>query len=150
MRILVGYDGSPGAAAAVDEVLRRPWPPGTEVRLVTVVDPPVAFPPAEGLQAYVPLIEKARAVLRDEMERLVRGALEKFGSRPDLKTSYEIREPGVKRALLDAIQEWRADLVMVGFQGMTAVGRFFLGSVSHALVTHAPCSVEVVKTPAAR
>jgi len=47
--------------------------------------------------------------------------------------------------LLQAIQEWSADLAVVGSQGRSRVERLFLGSVSHALVTHAPCSVEVVR-----
>jgi nucleotide-binding universal stress UspA family protein len=81
-------------------------------------------------------------------ERL-QAILEKFKARPDLKATYELRDPGVKHALLEAIREWDADLVVVGSQGSTAVGRLFLGSVCHALVTHAPCNVEIVRPPRA-
>src|SRR5262245_7068641 len=38
MRILIAYDGSPSADYAIDEVVRRPWPAGTEVRVVTVLE----------------------------------------------------------------------------------------------------------------
>ena len=38
MKILIAYDGSPSADFAVDEVVRRPWPAGTEVRLVSVLE----------------------------------------------------------------------------------------------------------------
>jgi nucleotide-binding universal stress UspA family protein len=51
----------------------------------------------------------------------------------------------VKRALLEAIREWEADLVIMGASGTTALGRMFLGSVCHALVTHAPCNIEIVR-----
>jgi hypothetical protein len=37
-RILVGFDGSPGAIRAVTSVAERKWPAGTEVRLLAVVD----------------------------------------------------------------------------------------------------------------
>ena len=145
MRIIIGYDGSPGAEAAVDEVLRRPWPEGSEVRLITVLETPWAYPPALGAEAYTTVSEQVRAVIREETEGRARKAMERFKARPDLKAGYELRDPAVKRALLDAVREWRADLLVLGSQGTTALGRLFLGSVAHALVTHAPCNVEIVR-----
>jgi nucleotide-binding universal stress UspA family protein len=143
MKILVAYDGSPAAQAAVDEVVGRPWPPNSEVRLVTVVEPHLAATPA--MEVYGALYEKVRAALREEAYKKIQKALEKFKSRPDLETGYELREGGVKQSLLTAIKEWGADLVVAG-HATNGIARFFLGSVCHALVTSAPCNVEVVKT----
>ena len=145
MRIIIGYDGSAGADAAVDEVLRRPWPEGSEVRLITALETPWAYPPALGAEVYTTVTEQVRAVIREETDGRARKVMEKFKARPDLKVGYELRDPGVKRALLDAVREWRADLLVLGSQGTTALGRLFLGSVAHALVTHAPCNVEIVR-----
>src|SRR5262249_45164246 len=39
VRLLTGTDGSPEAEAAVDEVRRRSWPVGTEVRIVAGHEP---------------------------------------------------------------------------------------------------------------
>jgi nucleotide-binding universal stress UspA family protein len=146
MRILVAYDGAPASEAALDEVIRRPWPEGTKVRLVTAVERPLPAPPPDGA-VYGPLVEKMRSALREEAYRRIQRALEKFGARPELEMSYELRDGNPKHALLDAIREWGADLVITGSHGATGLARLFLGSVSHALVTHAPCSVEVVKAP---
>lgn len=146
MRILVAYDGSPASESAVDEVIRRPWPDGTKVRLVTAVERPLPAPPPDGA-VYGPLFEKMRTSLREEAYRRIQAALKRFGSRPDLETGFELREGNAKSVLLDAVREWGADLVITGSHGAGALTRFFLGSVSHALVTHAPCSVEVVKVP---
>jgi nucleotide-binding universal stress UspA family protein len=145
MKILLAYDGSPSAEAAVDEVLRRPWPPASEVRLVTVIEPPVGVESANGEVLYAPLLERVRATMREEAFHRVQKALERFRGRSDLITSCEIREGMAKHAILDAIQEWGADLVVTGSNGARGIARLFLGSVSHALVTHAPCSVEVVR-----
>jgi nucleotide-binding universal stress UspA family protein len=145
MKILVAYDGSPSANAAVDEVIRRPWPEGSEVRVVTVVEPQIDLASEAVAEVYVPLYERVRATLREDAYGRIQGALAKLRSRPDLEVGYDLREGDIRRALLDAIREWKADLVIAGSRGATGLTRLFLGSVSHALVTHAPCNVEVVK-----
>jgi nucleotide-binding universal stress UspA family protein len=144
LRILVAYDGSPPAEAAVDEVASRPWPPGTKVRLVTVLDPiPAASPEAVGV--YVPVLERIRASIREKAYERIHAALRKLERRPELEASCEVRDGGVTSSLLDAIREWNADLVVAGSNGKTGVAMLFLGSVSHALVTHAPCNIEIVR-----
>lgn len=148
MKILVAYDGSVPAEAAVEEVVRRPWPAGTEVRLVTVIEPPLPLDSGNGEVVYAPLLERVRSTQREEAYHGVQRALERFEGRHDLTTSCEIREGRAKHALLDAIQEWGADLVVAGSDATTGLSRLFLGSVCHALVTHAPCNVEVVRSRA--
>ena len=39
MRILIGLDGSSASDAVLQEVMLRPWPKGSEFKLVTAVDP---------------------------------------------------------------------------------------------------------------
>lgn len=146
MKILVAYDGSPASEAALDEVIRRPWPEGTQVRLVTAVERPLPAPPPDGA-VYGPLIERMRSSLREEAYHRIQKAVERFTARSDLEMSFELRDGNPKHALLDAIREWGAELVFTGSHGATGLARLFLGSVSHALVTHAPCNVEVVKIP---
>ena len=128
MKILIAYDGSPSAEYAVDEVARRPWPAGSAVRIVTV-------------------LEKIRLTQRQSMQEGLEKAGARFKARADLKVDWELREGAVNRTLLDSIRGFSADLVVAGSHGATALERLFLGSVSHALVTHAPCSVEIVKKP---
>src|SRR5262245_14238847 len=151
MKILIAYDGSPAADAAIDLVAKQPWPDRTDVRVVTVLEIPLFYPLANGIEVYPPLSEKVRQAMRENAYRGVQAAVDKLKTRPGIEPTYELREGDVKRALLEAIKEWGADLVIVGSHGKGAIGRLFLGSVSHALVTHAPCNVEVVRplgTPA--
>jgi nucleotide-binding universal stress UspA family protein len=145
MRILIAYDGSPDAEMAVEDVVGRPWPKRSKVRLVTVLETPLATAPAN-FEFYGPMIVGVETSLREEAYRSLQKALAKFKPREDLETSFEIKEGHPKSALLEAIQEWDADLAVVGSQGRTRMERLLLGSVSHALVTHAPCSVEVVRS----
>ena len=145
MKILVAYDGSKYADAAVEEVLARPWPAGTEVRLVTAVEQPVFTLPQQDLEGYSPMTERIGASLREAAYRQIQAALKRFEHRSDLVSGYELRNGEAKVAVLEAIREWKPDLVVVGSHGKSALERLLLGSVSHTLVTHAPCSVEVVK-----
>jgi nucleotide-binding universal stress UspA family protein len=50
-------------------------------------------------------------------------------------------------AIVAAATREAADLIVVGSQGRSGLQRLLLGSVSHYVVNHAPCSVLVVKLP---
>jgi len=59
--------------------------------------------------------------------------------------------PGPPRTvILDEAESWDADLIVVGSHGYRAWERFLLGSVSQAVVSHAKCSVEVVRCSRAK
>jgi nucleotide-binding universal stress UspA family protein len=47
--------------------------------------------------------------------------------------------------ITEEAQKWEADLIIVGSHGQSFWSRALLGSVSNAVVNHAPCSVLVVK-----
>jgi nucleotide-binding universal stress UspA family protein len=147
MKILIAYDGSPSADYAVDEVVRRPWPAGSAVRLVTVLEQTAPVPPEIGVELYGPVLEKIRSSQREAMQTALDRAAKRFAGRSDLQVEAELRDGAVNKSLLEAIKAFGADLVVAGSHGATALERIFIGSVSHALVTHAPCSVEIVKKP---
>jgi nucleotide-binding universal stress UspA family protein len=55
----------------------------------------------------------------------------------------EIAKPAT--LVLDTAIRTSADLIVVGARGRGRVAEFFLGSVSHRIVLHAPCATLVVK-----
>lgn len=120
LRIIVGVDGSPGAAQAVRAVATRAWPAGTEVRLIVVDDG--SSPPE--------IAEGARGLLLWE----------------GLNASVELREGDPRHVLIDEARAWAADSIFVGSHGLDGADEGSgLGSVSAALVTNAACPVEVVR-----
>jgi nucleotide-binding universal stress UspA family protein len=136
LRILVGVDGSPDAAAAVEAVAARTWPAGTEARVVTVVDHRVlAAPAGADLPPGAPPSAVSEAVANAAAERL-RGA--------GLAALASVIHGDPKRVLAQAAWDWDANSIFLGARGLTAVRRFLLGSVSTSVAMHAPCSVEVV------
>ena len=50
-----------------------------------------------------------------------------------------------RTVIVDAADEWQADLIVVGSHGRTGLQRLVLGSVSQSVVAHAHCSGEVVR-----
>lgn len=147
MNILLAMDDSPHSRAALEAVLARPWPEGSRARVVSVVEP---FHPeyAGWHTSYVPLALEAQKELLDATKRLVEESgerlKEKFGKDNVLA---EVLEGYIKDKIIDIGREWPADLIVMGSHGRRGFTKFLLGSVSEAVVSHAPCSVEIVKLP---
>ena len=69
---------------------------------------------------------------------------QKLGESVDLSSVFVQGSP--RNAILEEAERWGADLIVVGSHGYRAWERFLLGSVSQAVVAHAHCSVEVVRS----
>ncbi|HWC78072.1 MAG TPA: universal stress protein [Blastocatellia bacterium] len=147
MRILLGTDGSDYSEAATQSVASRPWPSGTEVRIVSAVKviTPASDPwyPAGDLAGRLLEEHKRQAhQFVEEAEQLMRAA--------GLKTSTSVLVDGAKASLVDEARNWEADLVVVGSHGRRGLNRFLMGSVSEAVAMHAHCSVDVIRRKSAQ
>ena len=140
MRILLAVDGSPQSASAIQAVAARPWPAGSTVRVLAVVEYPPAPPVGELIvdDAYGPREQIA------EMKKLtsdVAASLHAAG----LGVEMAVREGNPRDGIIAEAKEWPADLIVLGSHGYTGLKRLVLGSVAQSVVSHAPCSVEVVR-----
>lgn len=145
MRILLAIDGSPCSQVAVEEICLRPWPVGSEVRVITV-DGPLPEPYRDGTTTMFDEIHKQ--ILKSAMKSLNAAVATLRRKAPSLTVTHVLREGRAKDAILDEAEQWDADLVVLGSHGYGAVKRLFLGSVSLAVATNAPCSVEIVRAKA--
>lgn len=148
MRILIGVDGSKYSDAAVDEVSQRTWPKGSQILVVNAFELPVA-PTPESWALPADYYEKLDHVVRAQSDAVLVAAEKQLRSR--LGGSVEIKTKAVlgspKRTILDEAATFKADLIVVGSHGYPTWERLLLGSVSQAVVSHAKCSVEVVRLP---
>jgi len=150
MRIVLATDGSEYGDAAVDEIAQRPFPKGTEVRVLSVFEVPT-FPiavPWAGVDFDDEVQKQAQAQARKTVktaERKLRAGKE--GAK--LKVATKVVGGSPKQAILDEAEAFKADLIVLGSHGGGRIERFLLGSVSLAVVTHANCSVEIVRRPSA-
>jgi nucleotide-binding universal stress UspA family protein len=146
MKILLAVDGSQCSDKAVDEVARRPWPAGSEIKVLTAFELPL--PPTPEAWAIPPtyfeeLDRAASEHARSVVERAITSLKSSMGSAANI-TGLAV--PGPPRAvILDEAESWGANLIVVGSHGYRAWERFLLGSVSQAMVSNAKCSVEVVR-----
>ena len=146
MKILLAVDGSTYSDAAIDEVLRRPWPPQSEVRIITAAETPsmVGAEPWALPPNYFDQLEKS---IGEAAQRVIDAALLKLKSieNKTLTITSQILEGPPAQVIVDEAQRWPADLIVIGSRGLGAWNRLLLGSVSSAVVHHAQCSVEVVR-----
>lgn len=152
MKILLAVDGSPCSDAAVEEVARRPWPDGSSIKVLTTFELP-SPPTPEAWALPINYFEEMDVALRKQAQNVVERAIGKL--KPHLNKTIAVDGqllPGSPQSvILDEADDWRADLIVVGSHGYRALERFLLGSVSQSVVSHAKCSVEVVRCrPAVR
>jgi nucleotide-binding universal stress UspA family protein len=150
MKILLATDGSDFSTAAAQSVADRPWPAGSQIRILSVAELPVFENPmgASSLSAIYPatlleeLMESARKRAEDAVEDarkiLLARSLKVLDSKP-----APIGDPRI--LLVDLAKEWKADLIVLGSHGRRGMDRILMGSVSENVAIHAHCSVEVVR-----
>jgi nucleotide-binding universal stress UspA family protein len=147
LKVLVAVDGSPCSDRAVQSVAMRPWPPGSEVEIVSVPHTRVPGTPDAPLfmmeAAHVDALEAERLRAPQRAQR----AQECLAGKPGLTVRSTVLEGNPAEVILDEAERWDADLVVVGSHGYGPVKRRVLGSVSQAVALHAACSVEIVRCP---
>ncbi len=141
MKILLAYDGSACAEAALDDLRSAGLPAQAQVKVVAVLE--TWLPPPSG---WALLQGTSRASQELDALAFAQGAavsLRSLFPGWDLTAQEEIGSPA--SVLLKIADEWQPDLLVVGSHGRSAAGRFLLGSVSQKLVNEAHCSVRVAR-----
>jgi nucleotide-binding universal stress UspA family protein len=134
MKLLVAVDHSEMGQAIVKEIAARPWPVNTCVEVLNVVEPTHMWADSQTAEESIRLSNDLVSRAADEL----RGW--------DLEVGGVTIKGDAKRVILDRAKETNADFVFVGSQGVSALTHFLLGNVASAVVSHAPCSVEIVRT----
>jgi nucleotide-binding universal stress UspA family protein len=158
MKLLLAVDDSECSAAAIREVARRPWPNGTQVRVLSVMtEDPGAPPPGVDVPS-APLAEVppwpvgtlgTEALLNEAAHRIAQAAAEALVP-TGLPVEVKVREGAPGAEIVGEARDYGADLIVVGSHGYGRIKRALLGSVASYVTNHAPCSVQVVKLDAKR
>lgn len=141
MKLLLAVDSATSAEVLVDAVGIRPWPEGTTAHVLSVVadmDVPEEVWREEGY--------KKRAVEREmetrgEQITPIANRLEKVG----ISAEVVIARGDARHLIPFFARKWSSDLIFVRAHVRKDLTHWMLGSVARAVVTGAPCTVQIVR-----
>jgi nucleotide-binding universal stress UspA family protein len=146
--ILIAYDGSDDARAAIDRAgellsgqpatILTVWERFVDVMARTGVGIPIGGIDYDALDRANE--DQARERAEEGANRARQAGLR---ARPMIRS----RETSIAAAIMAEAEEVGARAIVVGTRGLTGVKSLFLGSVSHAVIQHATRAVIVVPSP---
>ncbi len=140
--IVVATDLSQTSSAALHYARLLATAYGARVVLAHVVDP-VSYANLSDVPQQV--LEEMTVAARGEMERLAAEFLS-----AGIPSNSEVRQGVVTQLLLQVIDQYKADLVVLGTRGAKGVGPVVVGTVAEQLVRLAPCPVMAVASDVVR
>jgi nucleotide-binding universal stress UspA family protein len=131
-QILVAYDGGVPAQRALETAIDLAQRFGASLSVVSVVPVHpgrIGFDPWDDADVHARQLQEARSVLAE------RGV------------AAEFLEPAgdPARAIERVVEQGRFDTVVVGSRGLGSISRFFQGSVSEHVATHAAATVVIAR-----
>jgi nucleotide-binding universal stress UspA family protein len=149
--ILLAHDGSPSAMSAEAILTTLPLAASAPVTVMSVTENALPFTAATapgvydwGMAGYIEGLEAARRdtqAMADEVVARLR--------RAGVDAAAVVYDGDPAQELVEYAKEHRTGLIVLGTRGHTGLRRLVLGSVARNVLTHAPCSVLVVRGPAA-
>jgi nucleotide-binding universal stress UspA family protein len=144
MKILIAYDGSSSAEAALDDLGRAGMPETAQAVALSVVEQWMPVPRSFGmvdmhLTEDSPNPNERAILLSQAAAKHVRMDF------PAWEVNPEARIGSPATVILEKAEEWGPDLIVLGPSGHSALGRWILGSVSQKVMTHARCSVRLAR-----
>lgn len=133
-RVIVAVDDNLFGDAMVDLLKNLRWASAHTLRVMHVIEP------KEAIAAWPS--EQYKKDAQDLVSRVATHLKEHF---PESKIEEKIVNGHVTETIVDEAVEWDADLILVGSHGRRGLRRFSLGTISGEIVSHAPCSVVVVR-----
>ncbi len=137
--IVVGVDVSDDGSRALDFAFEEAAMRGASIVALRAFTHPVTRDPGDML----PLVYDADDLAAEEetvLAEMLAGHSERF---PDVVVKRQVVRQGAAHALIDAAA--RASMVVVGSRGRGGFTGLLLGSVSQAVLHHAPCPVAIIR-----
>ena len=155
MKILIGYDGSECADAALEDLQRAGLGSDAEALVMTVADVFVPMPINEKVENTVPMyippaVKRAHELAQHKLEEatdLAKQVSEQISSIfPTWRISSGAEADSSAWALIRKADHWKPDLIVMGARGHSVFGgRLILGSISQRVLYEARCSVRIAR-----
>ncbi|MEN3004538.1 universal stress protein [Dehalobacterium formicoaceticum] len=138
-KIMVAIDGSAHSMKAVDASIELAKKGNGQVDIIYVT-PVLAHYMRDSAQMIVALGKK----LTEEANSIMEEATNKF---KDSGVEYitTIKTGDAADVIIREAEEKGTQVIVMGSRGLGAISRFVIGSVSTKVLTHAPCSVFIIR-----
>jgi nucleotide-binding universal stress UspA family protein len=144
-RIMIGFDGTKGAIAAVAVVSKRKWAPSSEVQLVTATESVTPVAIGRFISPTNLVVEGVSEDERKWVEKQATVSIRKL-SAAGFNIALQVKAGNPKQLLIQEAEHWGADCIFVGANAVAGqLENFLIGSTSAAVAARAHCSVEVVR-----
>jgi nucleotide-binding universal stress UspA family protein len=147
MKILLATDGTRHSQAALEMLLRFGLNADDSILIVTVVD--LSLPAALDLHGgSLPDTGTIESDAKSAAQQIAEDARVRLATEhPSVASniSIDVLFGSPERRVVEAAEEFGADLIVIGSHGYSSWERLLLGSVSNSVVHHAPCSVLVAR-----
>jgi nucleotide-binding universal stress UspA family protein len=144
MKYLLAVDGSDQSLDAIRAF--EALSPGESLVVLHVVNVPGIPYPAMGAGVAKDLSMAVEKAMREEGERVIDQAVSLLPLHPG-SVAKRLENGAPAEVILTMAQDEGTDLVVLGARGMGRIREQVFGSVSHRVMTHAPCSTLIVKKP---
>jgi nucleotide-binding universal stress UspA family protein len=142
-RIVAAIDGSAHGSLALDSAIDLTQRYGGQLTVLAVAPiQPVYVGPQESFGSTPTILSD-----RPRYQQYVEDAVHRTEQAGVTGVTGICLEGVIPDELLAFLEEHPTDLLVIGSRGLSTARRILLGSVSTAMVTHAPCPVLVVRTP---
>ena len=143
MKIVLAVDGSPHSNDALRSLAY--FAPPEELTLAHAIKLPDLDHPMVTPEIRDQVMEEIEGKLRSEGENILKKTRSEVPS--DFPSVQQVHQIGIPaQVILETAQSADADLIIIGARGLGPLKELVLGSVSHRVVLHAPCSVLVMKS----
>lgn len=145
-RILVAVDGSDDATKAAKTAVNLSKKFGTELIVCHVIPTPIYSSPEVGAAHMVNALSGYFEAARTDAKKIV-DQVARLADSNGIKVMCVTQENAfsVVEALVSLAEKRNVDLIVMGTRGQSGFKKLLMGSVSSGVVTHAHCSVLVVR-----
>ncbi len=132
-RILCGYDFLPNSKEALEIAKELAKKTGASIRIVHG-DADEPFAHFKGI--YTKVLERKKSILEEVKKNL---------SDEGINSDYTILRETPDRAILDTIEDYKPDIVILGKRKTSAVKRIFIGTTASKVIKDSPVPVMIVR-----
>jgi nucleotide-binding universal stress UspA family protein len=150
MKILIATDGSEFSRKALEKACEvAKGLDDVSFRVISIYEPQVPIA-AEPYALSAEYFDRLDRLAKERAEECAKEGVAFLNARfPNVGIDSQVELGSPPQMIVEAAEAWGADLIVVGSHGHGFWGRLALGSVSDAVLHHAPCSVLVVKAETA-